>query len=306
MKLLIASFFTTIIIFNMPDKNDSGGLQFVNQSQKPLFTFGIIADVQYCEYDPAGTRFYRSSLVKLRKAVASLKEDSADFIINLGDLIDRDYGSFKPVLDIIDSSGLKTYHVTGNHDYSVDPRFKKRLPVLQPSKEGYYSFVYEKFRFIFLNGNEISTYMSNNKAAIKQAVDFIAALKNKGEINAVDWNGGISSKQLAWLSSQLNEATGKNEKVFLICHFPVVPDNVHNLLNYKEVFPILEKYQNIIAWFNGHNHAGNYGNFNMIHFVTFKGMVETDTNNSFALVEVYKNKIWIRGYGREKSQILAY
>jgi hypothetical protein len=44
----------------------------------------------------------------------------------------------------------------------------------------------------------------------------------------------------------------------------------------------------------------------MIHFVTFKGMVETDANNSFALVEVYKNKIWIRGYGREKSQILAY
>jgi manganese-dependent ADP-ribose/CDP-alcohol diphosphatase len=306
MKLLIASFFTTIIIFNMPDKNDSGGLQFVNQSQKPLFAFGIIADVQYCDYDPAGTRFYRSSLVKLREAVTSFKEDSVCFIINLGDLIDRDYRSYKPVLDIIDSSGLKTYNVTGNHDYSVDPRFKKRLPVLLPSKEGYYSIVYENFRFIFLNGNEISTYMSNNKAAIKQAVDYIATLKNKGEINAVDWNGGISSKQLAWLSSQLNEATGKNEKVFLICHFPVVPDNVHNLLNYKEVLPILEKYQNIISWFNGHNHAGNYGNFNMTHFITFKGMVETDASNSFALVEVYKNKIWIRGYGREKSQILAY
>jgi hypothetical protein len=72
------------------------------------------------------------------------------------------------------------------------------------------------------------------------------------------------------------------------------------------VLPILEKYHNIIAWFNGHNHSGNYGNFNMIHFVTFKGMVETDANNSFALVEVYKNKIWIRGYGREKNQILAY
>ena len=68
----------------------------------------------------------------------------------------------------------------------------------------------------------------------------------------------------------------------------------------------IEKYQNIIAWFNGHNHAGNYGNFNMIHFVTIKGMVETETNNSFALVEVYRNKIWIKGYGREKSQILAY
>ncbi|MBN2632621.1 MAG: hypothetical protein JXR66_03630 [Bacteroidales bacterium] len=65
-------------------------------------------------------------------------------------------------------------------------------------------------------------------------------------------------------------------------------------------------YDNIIAWFSGHNHAGNYGNFNMIHFVTFRGMVETAERNSFAVVEVYPNKIWIKGSGREKSQILAY
>lgn len=306
MKLLIASFFATIIFFNMPHKNDSGGLQSINQSQRPLFRFGIIADVQYCDYDPVGTRFYRSSLGKLREAITSFKEDSVCFIINLGDLIDRDYGSYKPVLDIIDSSGLKIYHIAGNHDYSVDPRFKKRLPVLQQSKEDYYSFVYEKFRFIFLNGNEISTYISNNKTTIRKADEYIATMKNIGEINAINWNGGISSRQLTWFTGQLDEATGKKEKVFLICHFPVVPENVHNLLNYKEVLPILEKYRNIVSWFNGHNHAGNYGNFNMIHFITFKGMVETDAINSFALIEVYKNKIWIRGYGREKSQILAY
>ena len=68
---------------------------------------------------------------------------------------------------------------------------------------------------------------------------------------------------------------------------------------------ILEKYSNIIAWFNGHNHAGNYGNFNLIHFVTLRGMVETEANNSFAEIEIYRNKIWIKGSGREKSQILA-
>ena len=62
----------------------------------------------------------------------------------------------------------------------------------------------------------------------------------------------------------------------------------------------------IIAWFNGHNHAGNYGNFNKIHFLTMKGMVETETSGSYALVEVYFNKVWIRGSGREKGQILAY
>jgi hypothetical protein len=69
---------------------------------------------------------------------------------------------------------------------------------------------------------------------------------------------------------------------------------------------VLEGYDNIIAWINGHNHSGNYGNLNSTHFITVKGMVETETTNSFALIEVYKNKIWIKGSGREKSQILAY
>jgi manganese-dependent ADP-ribose/CDP-alcohol diphosphatase len=306
MKLLIASYIAIIIIFNMPDKNDQAVLQSTDQSKKPLFSFGIIADVQYADYDPVGTRFYRSSLKKLREAVASFRNDSADFIINLGDLIDKDYRSYKPVLDIIDSSRVKTYHVSGNHDYSVDPRYKRQLPVLQPSQKGYYSFVYNKFRFIFLNGNEISTYISANKAKINRANEYLTRLKNEGETNALDWNGGISSEQLEWLDNQINEASVNNEKILLFCHFPVIPENVHNLLNYKDVLQILEKHQNIIAWFNGHNHEGNYGNFNMIHFITFKGMVETDSTNSFALVEVYKNKIWIRGNGREKSQILAF
>jgi manganese-dependent ADP-ribose/CDP-alcohol diphosphatase len=306
MKLLIAVFIATIIFLNMPDRNESGYLNSNNQSQKPLFSFGIITDVHYSDYEAAGTRFYRSSPDKLREAVKVFKADSVNFIINLGDIIDKDFGSYKPVLDILDSTGLKTYHVTGNHDYSVDPRQKKRLPVLLPSREGYFSFVNENFRFIFLNGNEISTYNSNNKSAIEKAAEYIDTMKNKGEINAVEWNGGISIKQLDWLKSQLYEASGKNEKVLILCHSPVVPDNVHNLLNYKDILALLEKNQNIIAWFNGHNHAGNYGNFNMIHFVTFKGMVETELVNSYSIVEVYRNKLWIRGYGREKSQILAY
>jgi hypothetical protein len=295
--LIIASIMSLV-----PESVKSGA----EQSQKPLFSFGIITDVQYCDCDPEGTRFYRNSPPKLRIAVNSLRLDSADFLVNLGDLINSGNNSFKTVLDIIDSSGLKTFHCTGNHDYSVETRFKKRLPVPMPSKEGYYSFVHKGFRFIFLNGNELSIYASANKSAIRKAQDYITALKNEGSINAIDWNGGMSLAQLSWLDSQLNEATLKNEKTFIMCHFPVYPENVHNLLNYKDVNAILGKYHNVIAWFSGHNHGGNYGNFNMIHFVTLKGMVETESISSFALVEVWHNKIWIKGSGRERGQILAY
>jgi len=301
MKLVISSILA-IIFFTMPEIVKSQG----RQAQKPLFTFGIIADVQYCDCEPAGSRFYRMSLLKLRDAVSTLKDDSADFLINLGDLIDHDYDSFKPVLDIIDSSGIKTWHLTGNHDYSVEPRLKKNLPPDIPSKEGYYSFVHKNFRFIALNGNEISTYGTGTRSQVINAGKYISALKDSGSINAMDWNGGISNKQLGWLDNQLSEATANKERVFILCHFPVFPENNHNLLNSNEVLEILNKYHNIIAWFGGHNHSGNYGNSNMIHFVTMRGMVETEKSGSFALIEVYKNKIWIKGSGREKSQILAY
>jgi manganese-dependent ADP-ribose/CDP-alcohol diphosphatase len=295
MRLLFSSVFATLLLLNMSA-----------QSEKPIFSFGIIADVQYADYAPAGTRYYRSSTEKLKDALKTLKNDSVSFIINLGDLIDKDYVSFKHVTDIIESSQIETHHVAGNHDYSVENRYKKLLPVLTPTKKGYYSFLKDNFRFILLNGNEISTYSTGNKATIRKAQESLASMKKKGEINAVEWNGGFSPKQISWLKTELDKASNANEKVLLVCHFPVMPENVHNLLNYREVLAILENYQNVIAWFNGHNHAGNYGNFSKIHFVTFRGMVETESNNSYARVDVYKNKLLINGYGREKSQSLIY
>jgi predicted phosphodiesterase len=306
MNPVLALLFVAFVIADMSEPAVKGELSIPMQSQKPLFSFGIIADVQYCNCEPAGTRFYSSSLNKLREAMSSFRSDSAEFIINLGDLIDRDIESFKPVLNIIDSSGIKTYHIAGNHDYSVEPRFKRRIPLPLKTKEGYYSFSQSNFRFIALNGNEVSTYASNNKIAIKQAGEYIAALKKEMKPNAVDWNGGISSKQLVWLKEQLKESVSANEKVIILCHFPIFPENAHNLLNYRELISTLEDHQNILAWFSGHNHAGNYGNFNFIHCINLKGMVETESTNSFALVEVYHNKIWIKGSGRERSQILAY
>ncbi len=303
MKLLIIA---ALITFAMSDSDKFGDYNTADQSQEPIFSFGIITDVHHCNCEPEGSRFYDKSLPRLREALKSLKASSADFMVNLGDLIDRDYESFKPVLDIIDSSGLKTWHCLGNHDYSVDKKYKKRLPVPLPEKEGYYSFTHKNFRFIILNGNEVSIYASGNKASIKQAEEYITRLKAEGSINAIDWNGGISEKQLNWLDTELGDAEAENEKVFIFCHFPIWPENLHNLLNYKEVVSVLEKHHNIIAWYSGHNHAGNYGNFNLIHCVTLKGMVESEEASAWSLVEVYRNKIWINGADREKSLILAY
>jgi manganese-dependent ADP-ribose/CDP-alcohol diphosphatase len=304
MRMLFAILSAIYISVSMPEKRQSDIMPH-KQEQIPLFTFGVITDVQYCDCEPAGTRYYRSSLLKLREAVRSFRSDNMAFIVDLGDLIDKDFASYKPVMNILDSSGLKVWHSTGNHDYSVDQKFKKRIPQLENKKYGYYSFIHEAYRFIVLNGNDISTYGTGNKKTVEEAQQIIQKLMSDGEPNGIDWNGGLGEKQMAWFKSQLDESAGKSEKVIILCHFPVWPENQHNLLNYREVLALLEKYNNIIAWFSGHNHAGNYGNFNLIHFITLRGMVETEANTSFAEVEIYKNKIWIKGSGREKSLILA-
>lgn len=277
-----------------------------SQLPQPLFSFGVIADVQYANCDPVGTRFYRSSAGKLDEALKSFKNDSVDFVVTLGDLIDRDLSSYKDVMPIVRSSGLKFHHVTGNHDYNIGDEKIRKIPSDYQSQKGYYAFIHHNFRFIFLNGNEISLYGTSAKSTRKKASALLDSLRAKGAPNAMEWNGGISSRQMLWFEKQLNEAELNNEKVLIFCHFPVFPENAHNLLNDSEVLELLRKHKNIIAWINGHNHAGNYGNTNSIHFVTLKGMVETKDKNSYARIDVYRNKIWIVGEGREKNQILAY
>ena len=311
MKLILLFSLASLLSFDMPDNKyqvaDSAfNLMQKSSDPKPLFSFGIISDVQYADSNPEGNRYFRSSAEKLKDAVTTFRKDSVNFIVNLGDLIEKDYESYKPILSILNSSGIKTYHVTGNHDYSVESRYLTRLPVFTESREGYYSIIYRKYRLIFLNGNEISTYVSANKTLIRQANEYIAKLKKNGAINAIDWNGGIGPDQLAWITSQLEQAADNSEKVIFFCHFPVAPENIHNLLNYKEINDIIKKYTNIVAWFSGHNHEGNYSTLNKVHFVTFKGMVETKRENSFAILEIYNDKISVKGYGRENSVVLTF
>jgi len=306
MNYLIIPILMSLLSFQYSGNINMGKNASTATDEKPLFSFGIIADVQYCDCDPAGTRFYRSSLSKLTEAAKTLSREKADFVINLGDIIEKNFSSYDKVLAILNEYQLKTYHITGNHDYSVEHDLKKSIPVLGLNREGYYSFVRKKLRFIFLNGNEISTYSAINEQAIAAAKEYLARLHGSGSINVMDWNGGISRNQLDWLEEQINAGKKQNEKILIFCHFPVAPENIHNLLNYKEVLPILNKYDNIIAWISGHNHAGNYAFTDNTHFITMKGMVETEKTNSFSLLRVYKNRIEIKGYGNENDRILKY
>jgi manganese-dependent ADP-ribose/CDP-alcohol diphosphatase len=304
MRIVFLTLLISVIFLNKTEISKMCDKSSIPQNNSPLFSFGLITDVQYADCESAGTRYYRNSPGKLKSSIDTFKKNRVSFIVNLGDLIDRDFKSFKPVMDILYSSGLKTYHCTGNHDYNVENYYKDKLPVAGLSESGYYSFSLNGYRLVFLNGNEISTYASPDQNIIQESEDFIRKLKEEGSVNAIDWNGGIGKEQLTWLDNQLDEASAARQHVLIFCHFPLAPEDIHNLLNYREVLSHIENNSTVIAWINGHNHAGNYAMVNGIYYLTFKGMVETETVNSFSILEVYRDKILVRGFGNEKDQIL--
>lgn len=265
---------------------------------------GIFADCQFCDCETAGNRYYRNSLEKLEHCISDFNAiNKIDFVVGLGDLIDRDFDSFKKVNVVLAESNHNVYQVSGNHDFSVQRNYFEEVTGQLNQTYPYYSIDHKNWRFIFLNGNDI-TLSSNNKRTIKQAEHLLSELNKNNQPNNKEWNGGIGQKQIDWLKTQLKEAEKDRLNVVLFCHYPLLPLGAHSLWNSTKILSILHHYNCVKAWINGHNHAGGYTKQNGIHFITLKGMVETETTNAYSVISFSEKEINITGFGREQSRIL--
>ena len=274
--------------------------------EEPQFRFGLLTDIQYWDGDPAGSRFYRNSPDKLKACVEDLNGMDLAHVLQLGDFIDRHFVSFKRVLPLYEGLKAPQYHVLGNHDFSVagDKRDKVAATLGMPAR--YYDFAHGGWRFVVLDGNDLSLHgRKKGSAEYEQAQAMYAKLREAGAENAQTWNGGVGEKQLAWLRSTLKDASAAGERVLVFCHFPLYPQNVHNLWNAEVLMDVLESAPCVAAYINGHNHAGNYGARNGVHYLTLKGMVETPDSTAYATVEVYKDRLELLGKGREPSRSLT-
>ncbi len=270
------------------------------EEPKP-FTFGTIADCQYCDADTGGVRFYRNSPAKLEAAVKHLNTLDLEFTVHLGDFIDKDWESFDVVGPIYQSLKMPAYHVLGNHDFSVadDKKADVHRKLGMPAR--YYDFMVHGWRFVALDGNDVSFH-----GYPKDSPEYAAAEKYyvDNKIESPKWNGAIGEEQLTWLRGVLDDATQRGESVVLMAHFPVFPENVHNLWNAKDILALADEYSCIKAYINGHNHKGNYGERNGVHYVTFKGMVDTE-DNAYSTVTVTPTELQITGFGRQEDQTLT-
>jgi predicted phosphodiesterase len=276
------------------------------QNTSPRVSFGVIADLQYCDSEPFKNRYYRNSINKLEETGEQLNNHELDFVINLGDMIDKDWESYEKILPYFGHFKAPVYHVLGNHDYEVEDDKKAMIPAKIGTKK-YYDFSFAGWRFIVLDGNEISTFANLPQSENYQlAQSWLDRMESHQIINAKFWNGGIGRKQLDWLELVLKDVSLKGQQAVIFCHYPIFPADKHNLLNDKELLTLLKNYKGVKMWINGHNHKGNYGLFDNIHFVNVKGMVEGEHELAFSVVDLYENQITMSGHGVEISARLTF
>lgn len=295
-KTTVALFITTLICCG-PKKS--------KPSSDQDLSIGIIADCQYCHCEATPTRFYKKSPQKLKNAVDTLNSSSLDYAIHLGDFIDRDFSSFDTLGPIWNNLRTKKYQVLGNHDFSVADSLKPLVPKTMNLKGRYYSFLEPNWRFIVLDGNDLSYQGAITSEKLAQTDSLYALLSISNPPNLQTWNGGLSLEQLKWVENELILAQQNKENVGFYCHFPVLgEDKVHRLWNSTQFLSLIDQYPNVKFYFNGHNHNGDYAERQGVHYLTFKGMVDTDNSTAFARVRITTDSILVQGHGREPSRNL--
>lgn len=167
-------------------------------------------------------RYYDESVLFVKGAN---KINGVDFSIHTGDITDFGYNQeFKWMNDIL--SDLKEPHFTviGNHDFIANGEevYREMYGLFD------YSFVYGKFKFIFLNTNS----------------------------REFSFNGNVPN--LSWLEQEIRQIDNV-EKIILVSHVPEHSEDFDGGLS-NSFFRILESSQVPVLTINGHHHDFNHGN----------------------------------------------
>lgn len=284
------------------------------QADQPLFRFGLVADVQYGNKPPRGKRNYVESAERLRACVADFKQRGLAFVVNLGDSIDgyspdgenMDSAPEKSVTDLALIAGIfqqlpcPVRHVIGNHCMNVPcPVRLKELGLKSP----YYEFSHQGWRFLVLDGMDVSRKSPEGSKQEQEAKSFLE--KNP---KANKYAGAIGKDQIAWMRDQLADAARQKQRVILFCHQPILAaasSRGATLWNAAEIEAMLVKSGCVVAWINGHDHKGGYAFVNGIHHLTVEGMIESPKGASnYAIASVFATRIAIEGKGLMPSREL--
>lgn len=277
-----------------------GGCSVTSVQEKPI-VIGVIADVQYADCMPAGSRHFRTSLEKLAESVDFFNQTKPIFVVSLGDLIDRSPADLSAPLASLKSLEVPVYHLLGNHDYRGGSTSRWLVNQLQMPAT-YYTQSQGNWTFVFLDTNDLSVYTCQNDSINKdELMDLLAQLEKTKAPQNENWNGGIGKQQLQWLDGILTQCEKESRNVVLFSHHPLYPKSRFSALNYDQIVEVIDRYSCVKAAFAGHHHDGNFAFYKGIPFFTLEGMVETPNKNAYGLVYLYEKKVELVGYGRMRS-----
>lgn len=233
--------------------------------QTPLFTFGVIADIQYADIDDgynytrSHRRYYRSSLQLLRNAQRGWSESAVKpgFILQLGDIIDgfnKRHGASEKALESVlrelSCCPVEVHHVWGNHEFynfsrsellrsklNSTPRTDSSLTGPPTDFYAYHFSPFPGFTFVVLDAYDVSLLgRETSSEQYSNAMNLIKQYNSNEDLNCPPgleglgqrytmFNGGFSKGQLDWLDSVLSSADEKRERVTIVSHLPIHPNS---------------------------------------------------------------------------------
>lgn len=184
------------------------------------------------------------------------------------------------------------------------------------------------FRFIVIDCYDISV-LGRDKSHVKarKAREFLSSMNpnmDKNDHNNavcsqyVAYNGEISSEQLLWIENVLSFSDKHSEKVIISGHIPIHPeatrDSICLVWNNDEMLNLIQRHKCVVAYFAGHDHDGaqNFVTPEGVHHCTFKSVLEAvpksegGNQTAFATIDVFPDKLVIRGEGDIKSETLYF
>lgn len=276
---------------------------------------------------------YREVPAKLKSAcdhlASSLSSQSAQLpngaVIHLGDIIngsltqqqtDVDFDLVASVFEKSFGVGeIPVLHVLGNHCLAAGREVcVQRLNIPHP---GYYSReLASGWRLIVLDTTEMSGHSEYPEGSQQytEARQYEAAHPLTQENPQMSsWNGGVTSKQLAWLKQQLSEADVAGERVVVAAHHQVGLGAVrptHMAWNWREIKNALLQSSSFRLFLAGHDHVGGYAAIQGAdgrprHFITLEAMLEAPTDsNAYGIAQFFEDIIELQGFGTVTSRQL--
>ncbi len=262
----------------------------------PALRIGVISDIHSkLDNDPAAAAI---TAADLRAGMAFWQHNNVDIVLQLGDLITGDeqhkQHELQQIVAILQEFPGTFQHVLGNHCLAL-PR--QALMAALGLSEPYYTFTKSGFRFIILDGMDVSTLRTPEQPEDREALARFLATPE-----LYNYCGAIGIQQKNWLQGELTKAEHRNEQVIMLCHFPLLPettDKKYSLLwNHREIVEMLSLSKAVKACISGHYHYGGYAQHNSIHFVVLPAFVNRHLHPAFhyGIIELHPNRLVLRNH----------